>query len=61
MYYDGSYDRFLLSQNITKDNVSFGMGGVAGPLNGPGLGVTVKYENLLNLSRDEAVQVISPL
>lgn len=41
LYHDGSYDRYLLRENITKENVSFGYGGKAGPLGGVGLGVEV--------------------
>lgn len=48
--YDGSYDRFILKENITEDHVSFGPGGAAGPLGGYGLGVTVKTEKLAKMS-----------
>jgi len=48
--YDGSYDRFLLAENITEEDVTFGPGGRAGPLEGHGLGVTVKSEKLGFLS-----------
>ena len=47
--YDGSYDRFMLKENITEEDVSFGLGGTAGPLDGHGLGVTVKSEKLARL------------
>ena len=50
VYYDGSYDAFLLKENITSDNVSFGPGGKAGPLNGTGLGVQVSKQKLDRLS-----------
>jgi muconate cycloisomerase len=46
MYFDGSYDQFLLKRNITQENVSFGLGGEAGPLEGAGLGVTINESNL---------------
>lgn len=49
VYYDGSYDEFLLKENITHENVSFGLGGKAGPLTGPGLGVEVNRQNLARL------------
>lgn len=51
-YYDGSYDAFLLKENITVDHVSFGPGGEAGPLEGPGLGVEVSPQSLERLSTD---------
>lgn len=49
-YYDGSYDAFLLKENITTEDVTFGPGGKAGPMKGPGLGVTVDRERLKGLS-----------
>lgn len=49
-YYDGSYDAYLLKENITVEDVSFGLGGKAGPLKGPGLGVEVSKEKLERLS-----------
>jgi L-alanine-DL-glutamate epimerase-like enolase superfamily enzyme len=51
LYHDGSYDDFLLRENVTKQNVSFGLGGQAGPLGGVGLGVEVSGSNLRRLSR----------
>ena len=50
VYYDGSYDRFMLKENVTTQDVSFGQGGKAGPLDGPGLGVKINRESLLHLS-----------
>ena len=49
VYYDGSYDKFILAENTTVEPVSFKQGGEAGPLNGPGLGVGVDPENLKRL------------
>ena len=46
-YLEGSYDRFLLEMNLTTRPVSFGYGGRARPLAGPGLGVEVS-ETALN-------------
>ena len=51
LYHDGSYDAFLLKENVTKQNVSFGQGGLAGPLGGVGLGIEVSGSNLRRLSR----------
>jgi L-alanine-DL-glutamate epimerase-like enolase superfamily enzyme len=51
VYYDGSYDEFLLKENITFENVSFGLGGKALALNGPGLGVDVNPQSLARLSK----------
>jgi muconate cycloisomerase len=49
VYHDGSYDELLLKENVTRDNVSFGPGGEAGALEGPGLGVKVNIESLERL------------
>lgn len=56
-YCDGSYDAFLLKENITSEDVSFGKGGEAGPLEGAGLGVVIDKEKLRRLS-DVASTVI---
>jgi L-alanine-DL-glutamate epimerase-like enolase superfamily enzyme len=50
VYHDGSYDEFLLAENITESHVSFGQNGIAGPLGGVGLGVKVNRENLERMS-----------
>ncbi|MBW1859016.1 MAG: hypothetical protein JRI70_02820 [Deltaproteobacteria bacterium] len=50
LYYDGSYDAFLLKENLTTEHVTFGHGGKAVPLKGPGLGVTVEPKNLNRFS-----------
>jgi muconate cycloisomerase len=40
-YIEGSYDRHILAANLTRDDFTFGYGGRARPVNGPGLGVEV--------------------
>ena len=50
LYYDGSYDGLLLKDNITIEDVSFGPGGEATRLDGPGLGVNVNDQNMKRLS-----------
>jgi len=40
-YVEGSYDRHILAANLTRRDLTFGYGGRAGPLGGPGLGVEV--------------------
>jgi muconate cycloisomerase len=40
-YVEGSYDRHILEQNITVQDMTFGFGGWAPPLHGDGLGVTI--------------------
>ena len=49
IYYDGSYDEYLLKENLTKENVTFGLYGKAGPLAGFGLGVDLNNGSLQNL------------
>ncbi len=62
VYYDGSYDEFLLKENITVENVSFGTGGEAGPLDGPGLGVEIDRESLMRLSGGfPSATILNPL
>jgi muconate cycloisomerase len=60
VYYDGSYDKFLLKENITENDVSFGPGGQAGPLEGPGFGVKINRESLARLSNNGASITILP-
>ncbi len=50
VYVDGSYDRYLLSENITSENFSFGFGGVAEIIRGQGLGFIVDETRLRRLS-----------
>lgn len=40
-YLEGSYDRFLVREPLTRENLTFGPGGFARALTGPGLGITV--------------------
>ncbi len=47
---EGSYDRRLLRGNVTRQNLTFGYGGWAKALPGPGLGVRVDEDLLERLS-----------
>lgn len=49
-FVEGSYDRHVLGRNVTREDITFGYGGKARPLKGPGLGVTVDPEILESLS-----------
>jgi len=40
-YIEGSYDRHVLAANLIDRDITFGYGGLARPLRGPGLGVSV--------------------
>jgi len=59
LYYDGSYDEFLLMENITLENVSFGRAGKAHPLNGVGLGVNIDLQRLRRLSNGGSIMTLS--
>lgn len=47
---EGSFGRFLLSQDVTKRSLRFGFGGRWTPMRGPGLGVEVEPERLDRLA-----------
>ena len=59
IYYDGSYDEFLLKENVTLEDVTFGPGGKAGPLDGSGLGIAVSDQSLARLSESSTTLTIS--
>lgn len=40
-YLEGSYDRFLVKERLTKEDLTFGYGGFAPALTAPGLGITL--------------------
>jgi len=61
VYYDGSYDEFMLKVNTTFENVSFGPGGKAGPLKNPGLGVKVSPQRLKKICNDSETISLSNL
>jgi hypothetical protein len=50
VYHEGSYDEYLLKENITQKNMSFGWRGEAGAVGGVGLGVEADVESLNRLS-----------
>ncbi len=60
LYYDGSYDRLLLKENVTENHVSFGGNGKAGPIGGHGLGVKVSRRNLELLTSTPVVTFRRP-
>ncbi len=49
-YLEGSYDRHLLRELLTNEDITFGYGGRAPALHGPGLGVTVNRDVLERLT-----------
>ena len=50
LYLEGSYSGYLLKDDIVNEPVEFGPGGVAQPLAGHGLGVSVNEETLQRLA-----------
>lgn len=46
LWTEGSFDRFLVRERLTKQDLTFGWGGRAAPLVGPGLGVDIDREAL---------------
>jgi muconate cycloisomerase len=46
LYHDGSYDAFLLKENLTTEDVTFDHKGKAAPLKNPGLGIEINQKNL---------------
>ncbi|NCO61636.1 MAG: hypothetical protein COZ70_02440 [Deltaproteobacteria bacterium CG_4_8_14_3_um_filter_51_11] len=59
-YFDGSYDSYLLSENLTTRDVTFDLGGAAGEIPGPGLGVEVDRAKLRKMSLRKAVSIKRP-
>jgi muconate cycloisomerase len=57
-FLEGSYDRHLLAEQLTNEDVTFGYGGRAPALDGPGLGVSVNTTALaLATRREERIQL----
>ncbi|MFH1301057.1 MAG: dipeptide epimerase, partial [Planctomycetota bacterium] len=52
-FLEGSFDRYLLVENVINEEISFGWGGRASALNGPGLGISVNEKRLQKLARRE--------
>ncbi|MGO9598440.1 MAG: dipeptide epimerase [Isosphaeraceae bacterium] len=49
---EGSYDRHILKTNLTRQDITFGRGGWARPLPGPGLGIAVDPERLEQMATE---------
>jgi L-Ala-D/L-Glu epimerase len=52
-YLEGSYDRHLLRERLTREDITFGYGGRAPALPGPGLGITIEPRVLARLKTHE--------
>lgn len=49
-FLEGSYDRFLVRERVTAEDLTFGYRGFAPRLNRPGLGITVGTDDISRLS-----------
>lgn len=57
-YLEGSYDRFLVRERLTQEDLTFGFGGWATALAGPGLGVTIDRAALQRVTlRNERIAI----
>lgn len=45
-YLEGSYDRHLVGERLSREDITFGWGGWAKALRGPGLGITIDADAL---------------
>ncbi len=52
-YLEGSYDRFLVRERLTNEDITFGWGGFAPALTQPGLGVTLNESALKRVTLRE--------
>lgn len=50
-YLEGSYDRFLVRETLTRENLTFGRKGRASGLAGPGLGITVNERRVRAIAK----------
>ena len=50
-YLEGSYDRFLVRQRLTREDLTFGYGGRALRIQGHGLGITVDEQQMERICR----------
>jgi muconate cycloisomerase len=54
-FLEGSYDRYLFRNLLTNEDITFGYGGRASALNGPGLGVAINDATLREATVSEHV------
>lgn len=50
-YLEGSFDRHLVAEPLTKQDLTFGRGGLAPALAGPGLGITIDEPALTRVTK----------
>jgi muconate cycloisomerase len=49
-YLEGSYERYLVKERLTQEDLTFGRGGIAPALTGPGLGVEIDTSSLARVT-----------
>jgi muconate cycloisomerase len=52
-YLEGSYDRYLVKERLTHEDLTFGRGGMAPAIVGPGLGISIDEEALRRVTLSE--------
>lgn len=52
-YLEGSYDRFLVKERLTVEDLTFGYGGYAPAITAPGLGITIDDAALKRVTQQE--------
>jgi muconate cycloisomerase len=52
-YLEGSYDRFLIKQRLTREDLTFGYGGHAKAIQDPGLGIHIDERQLQKVTQRE--------
>lgn len=52
-YLEGSFDRFLVRERLIAEDITFGSGGMAPALTGPGLGVTIDDQAIQRVKQRE--------
>lgn len=61
-YLEGSFDRHLVRERLTQEDLTFGRGGFASALNEPGLGVAVDGDALQRVCvKEERVELAAPV
>ncbi len=57
---EGSFNRFLLRQDLAAEDVTFGYGGIGKVLEGPGFGITVNERKIRSLTTSEGNRAATP-
>ncbi|MBL8822967.1 MAG: dipeptide epimerase [Planctomycetia bacterium] len=52
---EGSYDRWLVKESLGMHDITFGVGGKAAALNGPGLGIQIHHDAVERVTQSKVV------